>query len=213
MKKLLVLFMVFFFCFLCFSACFAAKQPPPPDYFPLKVGYWWKYKTVEKGYEFTLKVTGTEKINDVECYKMETIVKMGDSEKTTVVEYYHKTNDFVYVYKQFYPANSMEVVFETPKKYLANPMKTGDKWDWKDRGMMGVDIEEDSVVEKTDTVKVPAFPKGIGTMNVFTKVLQGGQDVKKSYWYANGVGLVKSFTDSGSFQSTAELIEYNLKVK
>jgi len=205
---MVVLFLVFLTATFCYAA---TTKTPPPDYFPLKVGYWWKYKTVEKGYEFTLKVTGVEKVKNIDCYKIETWTKMGDEEKLSFVEYYTKDKDFVLVHKLLYPANNMTVEYETARKYLMNPSKAGDKWDWKGKGMMDVDMEEVYVTEKTDTVKVPAFPKGIATIYVGVMVKQGGAEVKKIYWYANGIGLVKSFTDSGTFQSTAELIQYNLK--
>jgi len=41
-----------------------------------------------------------------------------------------------------------------------------------------------------------------------TKVVQGGAPVTKTYWYAPGVGLVKSMTDTGSVKSTTELIAH-----
>lgn len=210
-KILSILLMVLFFTLLAVTFCQAAVKAPPPDYFPLKVGYWWQYKTVEKGFEFTLKVTGVEKMKDIDCYKVETWTKMGDKDNLSFVEYYAKDKDFVLVYKVVYPASNMSVEYEAPRKYLMNPSKAGDKWDWKGKGMMDIDIEELYVTEKADTVKVPAFPKGIGTIYVSVKVNQGGTEVKKTYWYANGIGLVKSFTDSGTVQSTAELIKYNLK--
>ena len=46
-------------------------------------------------------------------------------------------------------------------------------------------------------------------MKVMTKVVQGGAPVTKTYWYAPGVGLVKSMTDTGSVKSTTELLEYS----
>ena len=48
-------------------------------------------------------------------------------------------------------------------------------------------------------------------MKVTTSVVQGGAPVMKTYWYAPGVGLVKSMTDTGSVKSTTELLEYNRK--
>jgi hypothetical protein len=46
-------------------------------------------------------------------------------------------------------------------------------------------------------------------MKVMTKVVQGGAPVTKTYWYAPGVGLVKSMTDTGAVKSTTELIEHS----
>jgi hypothetical protein len=50
-------------------------------------------------------------------------------------------------------------------------------------------------------------------MKVVTKVVQGGTPVTKTYWYANWIGLVKSMTDTGSVQSTTELMDYSFKRK
>lgn len=213
MKKISLILVVLFLVCVAAAFCAAAKAKtlPIPDYFPLKVGYWWKYKTVEKGYEFTIKIAAIEKIKDIDCYKIETWTKMGDKDNLSFVEYYSKDKDFVLVHKLVYPASNMSVEYESARKYLMNPSKSGDKWDWKGKGMMDIDIEEIYAVEKTDVVKVPAFPKGINTIYVGVAVNQGGTQVKKIYWYADGIGLVKSFTDSGSVQSTAELIQYNLK--
>jgi len=33
--------------------------------------------------------------------------------------------------------------------------------------------------------------------------------VSKTYWYAPGVGLVKSITDTGAVKSSTELLEYS----
>jgi hypothetical protein len=48
-------------------------------------------------------------------------------------------------------------------------------------------------------------------MKVKTTVIQGGAPVTKTYWYAPGVGLVKSMTDTGSVKSNTELLEYSVK--
>ena len=42
-------------------------QQPPPDYFPLRVGDWWKYRSTTadgKQSEFTIKVLSDEKQGD-----------------------------------------------------------------------------------------------------------------------------------------------------
>src|SRR5215210_4989687 len=52
------------------------SQEPPPDYFPLRVGDWWKYRSTTadgKQSEFTLKVLSTEKQGDgTSLYLVET---------------------------------------------------------------------------------------------------------------------------------------------
>lgn len=201
----LTLFVVLF-AFIVSFASLAKTVPPPPDYFPLAVGYWWQYKVVEKNMEFTIKVTDTEKIGEVTCYKVETLI--GD--KVSFVDYYAKHDGFVWIYKTVYPASNMECIYEpTAKKYLQNPMAVNDKWEWAGKGMMGVEIESKDSVIKTEGVEVPAGK--FSTMNVESKIKQGGMDVLKKYWYAPNIGLVKSYTNSSGIESNAVLVKYNLK--
>jgi hypothetical protein len=52
-------------------------QQPPPDYFPLRVGDWWKYRSTTadgKQSEFTIKVLSDEKQGDgTNLYLVETL--------------------------------------------------------------------------------------------------------------------------------------------
>src|SRR4029079_12800427 len=96
--------------------------------------------------------------------------------------------------------------------YLKNPLAVaGGTWSWKGKGNGGLDVDESSTVAGSELVTVPAgkFP----AMKVVTKVVQGGTTVTKTYWYANWIGLVKSMTDTGSVQSTTELVDYSFKKK
>ncbi|HEX3086945.1 MAG TPA: hypothetical protein VHP99_20565, partial [Pyrinomonadaceae bacterium] len=90
--------------------------------------------------------------------------------------------------------------------FLKNPLTSGDSWTWKGKGMMGLDIDESNEVTGPETVTVPAGR--FEAMKVTTKVVQGGAPVTKTYWYAPGVGLVKSMTDTGAVKSTTELLEH-----
>ena len=47
------------------------------------------------------------------------------------------------------------------------------------------------------------------SVHLMTKVVQGGAPVTKTYWYAPGVGMVKSMTDTGAVKSTTELLEHS----
>jgi hypothetical protein len=189
----------------------AGKKPvePPPDYFPLRAGHWWKYSfaagNATKG-EFTVKVAGDEKQADGSTlYLVET-------ESTLPIrDWYSKPEGWVLVHRQEYPKNSMKAEFQPVRQYLKNPLGAGATWEWKGKGMMNVDISESSRVEGAEEVVVPAGR--FKAMKVVTKVVQGGTPVTKTYWFANHVGLVKSMTDTGSVQSTAELVDYSFKPK
>lgn len=185
---------------------FAAPAPPPPDYFPLKAGYWWKYKWTsnDKTAEFTQTVLNADKAGDDMLYLMET--KM----PTQVFhDWYSKPKGWVLMHKIEYPNNKMKADYVPVKKYLMNPPGTGATWDWSGTGMMSVDIKENNKVAGTETVVVPAGK--FSCQRVETDIVQGGQPVHKTYWFANWVGLVKSTTDSNGIKSITELEDYSFR--
>lgn len=175
--------------------------PPPPDHFPLGTGYVWDYKsTTDAGKEstFSTKVLACD-ANGVWQVAIE-------NPWQTIHEYYTKPAGWVLDHKQVYTKNDMVGEFKPVKQFLQNPLKAGATWSWSGTGMMDVAIEEKNTVSGPETVVVPAGK--FSAMKVTTDVVQGGQNVKKIYWYANHVGMVKSYTDSGSVKSTTELVKY-----
>lgn len=209
MKKLVGFALLFFvIAFACSTFCLAAKpQVIPPDYFPLKVGDWWKYRWTSNGKsnEFTIKVVKTEKSSDnVMMYLIETTMP-----NQIIQDWYSKPQGWVQMHKMAYPKNNMTGEYSPVKKFIQNPLSQGASWEWKGTGMMGVEIEEKNMVKGNEGVEVPAGK--FGTMRVDTDVLQGGSQVKKTYWYSNWIGLVKSMVNSNGIESTVELIDYSFK--
>jgi hypothetical protein len=185
------------------------REEPPPDYFPLRVGDWWKYQSTTadgKQSEFTMKVLSDEKQPDATSWYLVEI----QSTFKPIHEWYSKPTGQVLWHREFYTSNeSMKVTFEPVRQYLKNPPTTGATWSWKGKGMLGVDIDESNQVIGPEAVEVPAGK--FQAMKVETKVNQGGTLVTKTYWYANWVGLVKSMTDTGSVKSTSVLLDYSFK--
>ena len=184
-------------------------KEPPPDYFPLRVGDWWKYQsTAANGTqsEFTMKVLNEEKqATGDNLYQVEI-----QSTFKPIHEWYSKPTGWVVWHREVYTSNeSMKVSFEPVRQYLKNPLAQGATWSWKGKGMMGVDIDESSQVVGVEAIEVPAGK--FQAMKVETKVNQGGTLVTKTYWYANWIGLVKSMTDTGSVKSTTQLLDYSFK--
>jgi hypothetical protein len=184
-------------------------QEPPPDYFPLRVGDWWKYRSTtadNKQSEFTLKVLSNEKQGDgTNLYLVETLNAF-----QPIHDWYSKPGGKVLMHRIAYPKNeALKADYQPIKLYLKNPLSAGASWEWKGKGMMGVDIEESSRVLGTEAVEVPAGK--FQAMKVETKVIQGGMPVTKTYWFANWVGMVKSMTDTGTVKSTTELLDYSFK--
>lgn len=183
------------------------QKEPPPDYYPLRVGDWWKYQSTTgegKQSEFTMKVLADEKQADG------TVLHQVEIMSTTPIhEWYSKPNGWVLWHREAYPKNDMKVTFEPARQFLKNPPTTGATWQWKGKGMMSVDIDESNQVVSSEAVEVPAGK--FQAMKVETKVTQGGQLVTKTYWYANWVGLVKSMAETSAYKSTTVLTDYSFK--
>src|SRR5438552_16414671 len=177
------------------------------DYFPLNVGNSWRYRSTTadgKQSEFTIKVLNEEKENGNTLYLVETV-----STFQPIHDWYSKPSGCVLMHRQEYVTSGSKAEYQPTKKFLKNPLMSGDSWHWQGKGMMGVEIDESNNVSGPETVSVPAAK--FEAMKVTTKVIQGGAPVTKTYWYAPGIGLVKSMTDTGSVKSTTELLEYSGK--
>jgi hypothetical protein len=183
-------------------------QEPPPDYFPLRVADWWKYRSTTadgKQSDFTIKVLSDEKQSDgTTQYLVETLTTF-----QPIHDWYSKPRGLVLMHRIAYPKNAMKADYEPVRQYLKNPLSVGSSWEWKGKGMMGVEIEESSRVTGSELVEVPAGK--FQAMRVETKIIQGGTPVTKVYWFANWIGMVKSMTDTGSVKSTTELLDYSFK--
>lgn len=193
------------------ATCFATPAAPAlakdtkhiPDYFPLRVGDWWKYRSTYNGNTSEFTITVVKKDGD--------LIEVDTTSTNLIQDWYKKGNGLVEVHKEAYPKNNMVAEFKPVKKWLKNPLVVGDKWEWSGTGMMNTQISSHDEVKAAVDVAVPAGK--FSTMEVDSKVNQGGADVAKTYFYADGIGLVKSMTDSGGVKSTTELIDYSFKKK
>jgi len=177
------------------------------DYFPLNSGDLWKYQSTTadgKHSDFTIKVLNEEKENGNPLYLVETV-----STFQPIHDWYSKPSGWVLLHREEYVKTGAKAEFQPTRQLLKNPIGNGDSWQWKGKGMMGLDIEESNSASGPETVSVPAGK--FTAMKVTTRVVQGGAPVTKTYWYAPGIGLVKSMTDTGTVKSTTELVEYNVK--
>lgn len=205
--RIMVVFALLVALMACVSSVLAEKKPPP-DYFPMAQGFWWKYKMVEQGGEFTIKVVGTEKIGDASCFKLDTVAA---NDKLMITEYYSKTTGKVMWPREVYASSNMTVNFDPVRILIHNPLVKGDSWEWKGKGMMDVEIEEKATVEKFEDVTVPAGKFSCAVIQMTT--MQGGAETKKTYWYAPNVGMVKSLMKTTAGDRNAVLVKYELKKK
>jgi hypothetical protein len=186
------------------SSSGGASSTGSKDYFPLSVGDSWKYRSTTadgKQSEFTIKVLSEAKENGKTLYLVETV-----STFQPIHDWYSKPSGWVLMHRQEYVQTGNKAEYQPTKQFLKNPLASGDSWKWKGTGMMGLEIDESNEVSGPETVSVAAGK--FEAMKVMTKVVQGGAPVTKTYWYAPGVGLVKSMTDTGSVKSTTELIAH-----
>jgi len=186
------------------SSSGGASSTGSKDYFPLSVGDSWKYRSTTadgKQSEFTIKVLNEEKASGETLYLVETV-----STFQPIHDWYSKPSGWVLMHRQEYVKTGNKAEYHPTKQFLKNPLTSGDSWKWKGTGMMGLQIDESNEVSGPETVSVAGGT--FEAMKVMTKVVQGGAPVTKTYWYAPGVGLVKSMTDTGSVKSTTELIAH-----
>lgn len=211
MKRTLILFAVLLSLVAGASAAQrpASKAPakePPPDYFPLPGGAWWKYKsTTDAGAtsEFTMKVAGEEKLGDV------TAILVDIESAWPIREWYSKGGGVVSWHKEAYLKNNQSAVFSPTRIAMKNPLASGQTWSWKGKGVMDVAIDETATVSGVEDVVTAAGT--FKAVKVSTTVIQGGATVQKTYWYANWIGLVKAITDTGTIRSTTELVDWSFR--
>lgn len=189
------------------SSSGSSSSSSSTDYFPLVVGDSWKYRSTTadgKQSEFTIRVLSSEKESGKDLYLVETV-----STFQPIHDWYSKPSGWVLMHRQEYVKTGSKAEYQPTRQFLKNPLSSGDSWHWKGKGMMGIDIDESNQVSGPESISVPAG--SFKAMKVTTQVTQGGAPTTKTYWYAPGVGLVKSMTDTGAVKATTELLEYTTK--
>jgi hypothetical protein len=187
----------------------AAKKPKAPaaDFFPLRVGDSWTYRNSDGESQYTLKVLSEEKQADGSSrYEIELLAGV------QVRKFFSKPSGWVLLHAERYPEHEgLEAKYEPPKQHLQNPLVPGFKWEWKGKDYTQTDVTESSQVIGFEKVSVPAGK--FRAMKIASKVTGGAAVMNKTYWYADGVGLVKTTTEAGEIKYGSELIDYSFKKK
>ena len=169
--------------------------------------YSWKYKSkTADGVETAFTV---EDLHDIRkddgsiwhLYQTET----SPTQKFT--DLYSHANGFVVDNHVEYLASNLKADFIPPKPILKTAPEAGDNWAWTGKGMMGTELTEKFSVLAFEEITVPAGK--FKTVKVQSEAMTNNQKALKIYWYGAGVGLVKSYTESGPVKSTTELVSYN----
>jgi hypothetical protein len=193
--------------FLLTNTTNAAKpKPAAGDYFPLRVGDSWNYRHTSGESEYSLKVLSEEKQPDGSSrYEVELLSGV------KIISWFSKPSGWVLLHWQRYPEHEgLEAKYEPPKQYLQNPLVAGTKWEWQGKDHTQTEFIEKNQVVGFENVTVPAGK--FRAMKVVTGV-SGGARMTKTYWYAEGVGLVKSMTDGGQIKYGFELVDYSFQHK
>jgi hypothetical protein len=181
-----------------------SKSEPALDYFPLQVGYSWTYRNSEEG-GYTLKVLSEE---PHEGGPAQYLVELLSGVK--ILKTYSKTSGWVLYHGETYPEHEgLQIIYEPPRQYMPNPLAVGQKWEWSGRDTTQMDYHESSRVVGTETVSVAAGK--FRAMKVVTEVTSGSSAKTRINWYTDGVGLVKSVTESGQIKYGSELTDYSFK--
>lgn len=191
------------------TTAIADKKPKPPtaDYFPLRVGDSWNYRNTDGESQYSLKVLSEEKQGDGSIrYEMELLAGV------QVRKFFSKPGGWVLLHAERYPEHEgLEAKYEPAKQYLQNPLVPGFKWEWKGTDYTNTEVRESSQVIGLEDVSVPAGK--FRAMKIISKVTGGAAVMNKTYWYADGVGLVKTTTDAGEIKYGSELVDYSFKKK
>ena len=177
------------------AASAAVAQTPGSELFPLKKGSKWVYKVADQ--EVTVVVGGTEKFNNEDCVKVDTMV--GGQVKASEL-YYVKADGI-------YRAKVKEDKVDPPVKILMLPAKKGDSWKIESKVGMQTVKGEFKVTDDKAKVKVGAgdFDAILVEGNDFD--IAGTKTTVKS-WFVPNKGIVKLTYVIQSTESTLELKEY-----
>ncbi len=179
------------------------------DYYPIEVGYEWKYKEPDKGYEEKYIVNSFD--NTYDAYLAKKIIKLGDKFPITIEELLEKRNGKVLLLGS--RGGLLNTDWEMSSHILmgSNP-KVGQSWKNEKEG----EIEEYKIIESKE-VSVPAgqfedvlviqkIDSSVDSKSKKKKVL-----MKSKQYYAPNVGLIKTEyydQDKNVYITFLELVDY-----
>lgn len=180
-------------------------KPAAADFFPLRVDYSWTYRNTSDDSKFTLKVLKETKQEDGSIrYLVEMLAGV------QIHRYFSKPEGWVLLHFEQYPEHQgLEAKYEPPKKYLQNPLVPGFKWQWNGKDYTQQEFAEDNKVAEFEEITVPAGK--FRAMKLVSLVTGAASPMTRTYWYADGVGLLKTTTEAKTMQYGSELVDYSFK--
>jgi hypothetical protein len=173
----------------------AADDLPESPYYPLKVGNKWEYQIKGQGVTITARVAKHEKVGDVPCALVETVV----DDKVVATEHIGADKDGVYRHAV---ANMRA---DPPVRFLKLPPKKGDTWkvDSKVQGQSATGTF--TLDEEEITVPAGKYQAVVSRSPDFAAA---GQKVATAYWFASGVGVVRQQVNVGGNDVMIELVKF-----
>jgi hypothetical protein len=180
-------------------------KSPAADFFPLRVDYSWRYRNTSDDSQFTYKVLKETKEPDGSIrYLVEMLAGV------QVHRYFSKPEGWVLLHFEQYPEHQgLEAKYEPPKQYLQNPLVPGFKWKWNGKDYTQQEWAEDNTVAEFEEVTVPAGK--FRAMKLISLVTGAAHPMTRTYWYAEGVGLIKTTTEAKTMSYGSELVDYSFK--
>jgi len=174
------------------------QESPPAPFLQLKEGTVWTY--VSAGTEGRIKVTGREKVGEIETWVLTTQVEGEPAQRECI------TLDASGIRLHRQATGDRVTEYATPMVRLKLPPAKGETWEWN--GEIGE--AKASVAFKNEgevDVKVPAGAYKAWKVSVVISI--GNDKHTGTNWYAPGVGIVKQVSqfDSGSGKKQERLIE------
>ncbi len=180
------------------------------NFYPMNKGNYWEYET-QQG-KSIIRVIGTEMVGDKDCSVLQVEGDFpGLFTGILMKEFYYTAPDGFYMAKR-QMLNLGEYIFNPPYRFLALPVKVGNKWDWK-----GTITVQTSLASRTLTgsqsFEVVSREEmnyaGKGTLPCF-KIHWVSQYSDKSRmdtyrWYSPGIGLFKEDETSYNAKGQAQL--------
>ena len=136
---------------LLWAAPALAKAKAPPDYFPLRLHDWWKYRSTQANgntSEFTLSVVSEEKQPDGTVRRCVELT----NPNPLIRDWYTKAPGDVLLHDEEYLGGGGKAAFEPPRLLLQLPLHPGSTWRWSGTGRAGVRIEESSEVFPSERI-------------------------------------------------------------
>jgi hypothetical protein len=193
--------------FLTWSAVAQKSESPAADYFPLRVGDSWTYRSTVGSTEHSQKVLSeTKQADGTIRYEVEKLAG------AKVLMSFSKADGWVLLHSERYAEHEgLEAKYEPAKQYLKNPLVDSAQWGWTGKDYTQTDLEEDNQVTGPEDVTVAAGK--FRAMKVVTKVAGTTAPLTRTTWYADGVGLIKSVSEAVGIKYGWELKDYSFKKK